>query len=67
MGKIPKPRKGGQTGGSGHAGSKFTSVRRGGRPGAARGKSASPCLPVLLAGFAVLAVVGGAVAAVVQA
>lgn len=66
MSKIPKQRKGGQTGGSGHGESKFKSVRRGGRPGAGR-KSSTPCVVVVLAGFAVLAVVGGAAVAVVQA
>lgn len=66
---VPKQRKGGSFGGSGHGESKFKSVRRGGRPGSGRAKkadSAWPCAVVVLAGGAVLAVAAGAVTAVVS-
>lgn len=68
MGKIPKPRKGGSFGGSGHAESKFKSVRRGGRPGASRPKKSggSLCLVFCLAGCASVALAAGALVAVVQ-
>jgi len=69
MTKIPKPRKSGQTGGGGHSESKFTSVRRGGRPGAARkadSGSGWPCAVVVLVGLGGLSVIGGALVAVVQ-
>lgn len=67
---VPKQRKGGSFGGSGHGESKLKSVRRGGRPGAGRAKkadSAWPCAVVVLAGCAVLAIVGGSLVAAVTA
>lgn len=57
MPKIPKQRRGGSFGGSGHGESKFTSIGRGGRPSAGRAKGKG-CALFLLVGFGVATAIG---------